>query len=77
MKAKLTFDFDADNDDRIHFESAINGHKWKSSMWELDQWLRSKIKYAPDQMSDEELNAYESTRSKLHEILGEETLNLE
>ncbi len=48
MKAILEFNLPDDQDD---FQDAVNGQKWKLMVWEFDQDLRSKIKYAPDSIS--------------------------
>jgi hypothetical protein len=45
-------------------------------MWELNEWLRSQTKYAPDTMSDDTHKAFEETRAKLYEILNEESIKL-
>lgn len=78
MKAILEFDLnDFDGDDRQSFNDAINGSNWKMSMWELDQWLRSETKHAPDNMSDDTYNALILCREKLHEIINEHSLNFD
>ena len=78
MKATLEFDLnDFDNDDRSSFQDAVNGTKWRLAMWELDQWLRSQTKYAPDDMSEDTYKALQSCRDKLYEILNQESLSME
>jgi hypothetical protein len=78
MKAILEFDFDKeDSDDRIQFQDAVDGTKWKLAMWELDQWLRAQIKYAPDTMSDDTHKTLQECRDKLHYILSDNNLNLD
>lgn len=78
MKAILEFDFDAENDDRMEFEDAVNGRKWKLAMWELDQWLRAQYKYMPDEEYNEKAyEAYEKSREKLYEILNSDGLKLD
>ena len=73
MKAILEFNLHEDEHD---FDCAVNGSKWMSAMWDLDQWLRSQTKYAPDTMSSDTHKAFEECREKLHEILNEEGLKL-
>jgi len=63
-------------DDQLDFDLAVNGAKWSLAMWEIDQWLRSETKHAPDGMSDDTYNALINTRDKLHEILQEYSLKL-
>jgi hypothetical protein len=77
MKAKLEFDFDAEGFDKIHFKDAINGQKWRLTIWEFDQWLRANTKYAPDSMPEEEYKAYQKTRDELYRMLNEAGLNLD
>ena len=56
--------------------TALDGWKWKSAMWELDQWLRSEIKYN-EKLSEERYDAYEAVRDKIREILNDDNLNIE
>lgn len=72
MKAILEFDLPEDN---IEFELANNARKYSIVLWELDQWLRSKIKYSPDTMSDDTYNAYVACREELRELMNNEGIN--
>jgi hypothetical protein len=45
MEAILKFELP---DDQVEFNSAVNGSKWQLALWELDQYLRTNTKYAPD-----------------------------
>ena len=74
MKAILEFNLP---DDQSDFELAINGYKWQLVAWELDQWLRSQTKYAPEEMSQEVYDAFELCRDKLNEIKDEHGLKFE
>ena len=56
--------------------TALDGWKWKNSMWELDQWLRSEIKYN-EKLSAETDAAYHAVRDKIREILNDDNLNIE
>jgi hypothetical protein len=56
--------------------TALDGWKWKSSMWELDQWLRGEIKYN-EKLSEETDVAYQAVRDKIREILNDDNLNIE
>ena len=55
MKAILEFNLPEDDHE---FQMATNGSKFHSVLWEMDQYLRGKIKYAPDDMSDETLQTF-------------------
>jgi len=65
MKGILEFIFP---DDEQEFRVASVAMDWYFAMWELDQWLRVEIKH---QEKD-----YQAIRDKLHEILGERSLDL-
>ena len=73
-KIILEFDGIEEADDA---RTALDGYKWKISMWELDQWLRSQTKYADDEISDDTYNAFEECREKLREIVNDSNLSLD
>jgi hypothetical protein len=73
-KIVLEFDGIEDADDA---RTALDGIKWKVSMWQLDQWLRSQIKYAPDEQSEDTYQAFEECREKLRGILADNNLQLD
>lgn len=56
--------------------TALDGYKWKLAMWDLDQHLRSELKYN-EEISGETDAAYEVVREKIREILESYNLNLE
>jgi hypothetical protein len=72
MKAVLEFDLPEDQDD---FQAAINGHNYKSAIWNFDQLLRSEMKYK--ELSDETYKAYKYCREQLRKILEEDNLFIE
>lgn len=74
MKAVLEFEFPKDD---VDFYWATNGAKMNIVLWDMDQWLRGQIKYAPDEMSDDKLEAFEECREKLRELLDEYNLDLD
>lgn len=77
MKAILEFDFDKeDGDDRSQFQDAINGTKMKVMMWQYDQWLRSKTKYASDSTPEEYVRALYDARDKFYEFLNEHSIDI-
>ena len=77
MKAILEFDFDKeDSDDRLEFQDAINGTKWKMLVWDLDQHLRTKTKYASDNDNPDAVNALYVLREYLHGLLAERNLDI-
>ena len=74
MKAILEFNLPEDQTD---FEFASQGSKWWSVAWNMDKWLRSQIKYAPDEMSDDKFEAFEECREQLRELIDEYNLDLD
>lgn len=73
MKATLEYELP---DDQIEFDLATSASKMHSVLWVLDQWLRSKTKYAPDGTSEGELKAYYACRDQLRELINENNINL-
>ena len=74
--SKIILEFDG-IEEAADARTALDGSKWKHAMWELDQWLRSQIKYAPDDMSDDTYKAFEECREKLLEIVNDINLSLD
>jgi hypothetical protein len=72
MKAVLEFDLPEDNTD---FQAAINGHNYKSAIWEFDQLLRSEMKYK--ELTDETYKAYDFCRKEFRKILEQDNLFIE
>ena len=78
---KITIEFDSveeSQDARV----AIDAMKWKMSMWDLDQKLRTTTKhgikfYSNDEASSEEIEICEKIREQMREILNGYSLNLE
>ena len=73
MKATLEFNLPKE---REAFETAVNSYRWRSVVSDMDNYLRGKIKYAPDDMADEFLKALEMARTELHELITSENLAL-
>ena len=73
--AKVILEFDSD-EDRDDMESAINGWKWKMLVWDLDQYLRSELKYN-DKLTGEAYEAVEKIRETLYELKNESGLKLD
>lgn len=74
MKAILEFNLPEDQNE---FEFASQGSNWWSVAWNMDQWLRSQTKYAPDEMSDDTYKAFEECREQLRELINEYNLDLD
>jgi hypothetical protein len=72
MKAILEFNLPEDN---IEYVLVNNAGKMHSVLWEIDQWLRSNTKYAPDTMSEDTYNAYLKCREQLQELMNDENIS--
>lgn len=74
MKATLEFNLPEEDPE---FKDAINGGQWKHAMWTLDEKLRRKIKYDPNESVPGEHRVLESVRDEIRAILGSMTLDFE
>ena len=74
MKATLEFNLPYDNQE---FELATKGLKFWSILWELDQELRAKTKYAPDDLPQDKYDAYQEIRDYLHELMNENMISFD
>lgn len=73
MKAILEFNMD---DDRHDFHLAVNAAKWYVLAWEMDQYLRTRMKYE-ENISDEQYEAVEKAREKLRDLMNESGLSFD
>ena len=74
MKAILKYDLP---EEVTEFEMACNAEYMHLVLWELDQWLRSNTKYAPDGTHEEAYTAYELTRDKLNQLMNQYNISFE
>jgi GrpB-like predicted nucleotidyltransferase (UPF0157 family) len=72
--AKVTIEFDS-IEDQHELDVCINGGKWYTLAWQLDQYLRDRLKYEP--MSDKQYEVLQQTRDKLHELRTENGLTFD
>ncbi len=77
-KAILEFNLDEVDDRDAHLR-AIKSLSLTLALWEMDQHLRSELKYGTreGELSDEGYKAIERTRERLHEILEENGIILD
>jgi hypothetical protein len=73
--AKVILEFDP-IEDKEEMETALNGWKWKMLVWDLDQHLRSELKYN-DKLTGEAYEAVEKIRETLYELKNESGLKLD
>ena len=74
MKATLEFNLP---DDQQDFDLANSGMKFWSVLWELDQSLRAKTKYASDDLPQDKYDAYQEIRDELRELMSDNNLNFD
>lgn len=74
MKATLEFNLPDDNQE---FQLASSAYKLWSVLYELDQDLRAKTKYAPDDLPQDKYDAYQEVREILHELMTQENVSLD
>lgn len=80
--AKIILEFDA-LEDAQDARTALDGWKWKSVIWDLDQMLRSTVKHGMSfiepnkQASDVEIDVADKIRDEIREMLTSSGLNLE
>lgn len=74
MKGRLEFNLPDENDE---FELAVNARKLHSVIVEMDRWLRSKTKYAPDSMSEDTYAALIECRKQLRELAMGDGIDLD
>lgn len=73
MKATLEFNLPDDKED---FDLATRALSWYSIVWDMDQYLRSRLKYE-DSLSEDSYKALEEAREKLREIINDKGVTLE
>jgi hypothetical protein len=74
MKATIEFH------DEQELRDAIDGWKWKSAMWKLDQEMRSIIKhgnFGSKEATDEQIQMTEYWRQMLRELVSDNGLDIE
>ena len=74
MKATLEFNLP---DDQQEYDLANNGLNFWNVLWELDQELRTKTKYAADDLPQDKYDAYQEIRDFLRELMTENNINLD
>lgn len=72
-EAILKFTLPEEQDD---FELANSGGKFYTVLWELDQYLRNKVKYPAEDAHNEYTNAMDEVRTELWKVLEAYHLDL-
>ena len=74
MKAILEFNLPEDQQD---FDLATKGLKFWSVLYDLDQSLRTKTKYAPDSLPQDKYDAYQEMREELRELMSNNDISFD
>ena len=72
MKAILQFNLPEESHEYLN---ASQGAQMKSILWDVDQWLRAKLKY--EELTDGQYDAFKETRDHLRSLLIEENIDLD
>lgn len=76
-KAILEFDLNEPDDKEAH-KRAVKSLDMALALWDMDQYLRSQIKYSDEyELTDEQYKTLEETRDKLHKILSEYNISFD
>jgi ATP-dependent helicase/DNAse subunit B len=76
MKGILEFNLE-DSADEAAYIRAVKSTKLAVALWDMDQYLRSQIKHAPDSMPKKVYDALQEVRDKLHEIMSDNSIDLD
>ena len=63
-------------DDAYEYAKFKNCNAYMLCLQDMHEYLRSQVKYAPDEMSQESFDAYEMVREKLFRLLKEYNADL-
>jgi hypothetical protein len=74
MKAILEFNLP---DDQQEYDLANNALNFWRVVYELDQELRAKTKYAPDDLPQDKYDAYQEVRDLLYELMRNNNVSLD
>jgi hypothetical protein len=72
--ATVTMTFDLDTE-LLELQDAIDGGKWKSVVWSIDQELRKRIKYSDEPETNKQV--YEKLRDDIRNFIDDYKLNLD
>ena len=73
MKAILEFNLP---EDKVDFNLAVKGSDWWHVCWQMDQYLRKKIKY-DETLSEDVHDAYQDMRDELCRMMNESNVNFD
>jgi|ETNmetMinimDraft_5_1059913.scaffolds.fasta_scaffold11369_3 hypothetical protein len=71
MRATLEFELPEDHE---NYRQSADGMNWSLAMWDLEQFIRSEIKYQEEKYSEGEQEVFQTVRDKIVEIMNEYNL---
>lgn len=74
MKAIIKFKLP---EEQSEFDMFSQASKMYNTLWEMQEWLKRQIKYAPDDTSKDTYIAYEKSRDMLKDLLNENNIDLD
>jgi len=74
MKTTMEFELPLE---QSQYQDAINGWKWHLAAFQMEQFLRARIKYAPDSMPDEVRQQLIAVQTKFYQIIEQYNLTIE
>jgi hypothetical protein len=72
MEAILKFNLP---EDKVDFDLALQGSDWKHVCWEMDQYLRKRVKY-DEGLTEEQLEVYEDLRGEFWKFMKDNNVDL-
>ncbi len=72
MKPILQFNLP---EDQPEYNTAIKGGDWKHVCWQMDQYLRKRVKY-DEGLTEEQLEAYEDMSGEFWRMMKENNVDL-
>lgn len=73
--AKVILEFDT-NEEAEDIRCALDGWKWKTLVFEIDQMLRNKLKYPSETISNELYTELEKLRNEIQELVSDSNLSI-
>ena len=71
MKAMIEFNLPEENYEHLN---ATNGSKYRSVLWNLEKWMRAKLKF--EELSDGQYDAIKETRDHLRALLQDQNIDI-
>jgi hypothetical protein len=75
MKGILEFNLD-DQEDEVAYMRCVKAKDMALVLWDMDQYLRSRTKYAPDSMPSEVHDTLQKTRDILRTLMSNYNIDL-